>query len=126
MAIWSVDAIVVEKPVAMGQPLSGNLVETMLWAGRMWQAATRTTWAEWHWITRNQVKVALVGKCQGVKDAHVACAVQERFGGRKAALGTKKEPGPCHGVASHSWQALACALAFMEMGDNRGETASTY
>jgi hypothetical protein len=109
-ATWA--ALVCEKPAAMGQPLSSNLVETTIWAGAFWAASDR---GRWHWLTRNQIKVALCGRCQGVKDSHVACAAQERFGGRKAALGTKKEPGPCYGVAGHSWQALAACLAWVEI-----------
>ena len=32
------------------------------------------------------------------------------FGGKEAAVGTKKAPGPLHGVKSHLWSALALAV----------------
>lgn len=106
----AVDAIVCEKPTAMGQPLSKNLVETIHWTGAMWWAWQPR--AAWGWITRNEVKVAICGKCAGVKDAHVLCGVQERFGGKDKCKGTKKDPGPCYGVSGHAWQALAAVVAW--------------
>lgn len=105
-----INAVVCEKAAAMGQPLSGNLVETILWSGAFWNSYA----GPWNWMTRNQVKVAICGSCKGVKDAHVSAGVQERFGGRKAAIGRKKVPGPCYGVSSHCWQALAVVVAWLE------------
>lgn len=107
-----VSRVVCERPMPMGQPLSSNLVNTILWCGAFWWAWPMQN--SWMWVTRNQVKVSICGKCQGVKDAHVAAGVQERFGGREAARGTKSEPGPCHGVSSHCWQALAAVIAAMD------------
>jgi hypothetical protein len=37
-------------------------------------------------------------------------------GERRAAMGTKKAPGPLYGVASHAWAALAVAVAAQEVG----------
>lgn len=110
---YEFESVVCEKPMPMGQPLSGNLVETTLWCGAFWWAAMFCT--PWHWITRNQVKVAICGRCKGIKDAHVLTGVQERFGGREKCKGTKKQPGPCYGVSSHAWQALAACVAWIEM-----------
>lgn len=109
------DAIVCENIVPMGVPFSSNLRATCRHIDRLEYIAeiSRIPWA---FITRNQVKVALCGRCKGVKDANVSCAVQERFGGRKAARGTKKEPGPLYGVSGHCWQALAALLARLEIG----------
>jgi len=46
------------------------------------------------WVTRNQVKVAICGKCQGVKDAHVLAGVQERFGGKDKCKGHEEGTWP--------------------------------
>lgn len=108
---YEADCVVCEKPTAMGQPLSKNLVETIHWTGAMWWSWIDGDPKHWVWITRNEVKVAICGKCQGVKDAHVLCGVQERFGGKDKCKGTKKEPGPCYGVSGHAWQALAAVVA---------------
>jgi hypothetical protein len=110
---WLVNCVVCEKPVAMGQPLSSNLVETIHWCGAFWWAWPDQT--SWHWVTRNQVKVAICGKCQGVKDSHVLTGTQELFGGRDVARGNKKSPGPCYGVSGHCWQALAAVMAWLKI-----------
>jgi len=104
------DCIVCENIVPMGVPFSSNLRATCRHIDRLELIAEQRAF-QWVFITRNQVKVTLCGRCKGVKDANVSCAVQERFGGRKAAIGTKLEPGPCHGVIGHCWQALAAVLA---------------
>lgn len=108
----SVDTIVCEWPAPMGQPLSHDLVDTIVWCGAfMWATPTGIAFCK---ITRNQVKVSICGKCQGVKDAHVLCGVQERFGGKDAARGNKAAPGPLYGVSGHAWQALAAVIAAKE------------
>jgi hypothetical protein len=104
------DVIVCENIVPMGVPFSSNLRATCRVIDRL-EFIAETLWIQWVCITRNQVKVTLCGRCKGVKDANVSCAVQERFGGRKAALGTKKQPGPLYGVSGHCWQALAAVIA---------------
>ena len=104
------DRIVCENIVPMGVPFSSNLRATCRHIDRLELIAEQRA-IQWVFITRNEVKVTLCGRCKGVKDANVSCAVQERFGGRKAALGTKKQPGPLHGVSGHCWQALAAVIA---------------
>jgi Holliday junction resolvasome RuvABC endonuclease subunit len=111
--------VVIERPAPMGQPLSGNLVETTVWCGVFW-ARCNDAGLPIHWLTRNQIKVAICGGCKGVKDAHVSTGVQERFGGRKAALGSKSQPGPCYGVSGHAWQALAAVVAWLEIQADTG------
>ena len=104
------DVIVCENIVPMGVPFSSNLRATCRHIDRL-EFIAEARKIQWVFITRNQVKMTLCGRCKGVKDAHVSCAVQERFGGRKAALGTKKQPGPLYGVSGHCWQALAAVIA---------------
>lgn len=107
------DVIVCENIVAMGIPFSSNLRATCRHIDRLELLAEQRQ-IRWEFVTRNQVKIALCGRCSGVKDANIACAVQERFGGRVAALGKKKSPGPLHGVSGHCWQALAAVVAWLE------------
>ena len=111
--LYRPDTIVCENIVPMGVPFSSNLRATCRTIDRAELIAEqlRITWV---FVTRNEVKIVLCGRCKGVKDANVSCAVQERFGGRKAALGTKKEPGPLHGVSGHCWQALAAVLTAID------------
>jgi hypothetical protein len=104
------DVIVCENIVPMGVPFSRNLRETCRAIDRFELLAQQRR-IHWVFITRNEVKVTLCGGCRGIKDANVTTAVQERFGGKKAARGNKKNPGPCYGVSGHCWQALAAVVA---------------
>jgi hypothetical protein len=104
------DVIVCENIVPMGVPFSRNLRETCRTIDRLELIAEQRN-IHWVPITRNEVKVAICGKCQGIKDANVLAGVQERFGGKAACKGTKKNPGPCYGVSGHCWQALAAVVA---------------
>ncbi len=95
--------LAIERFEARGMPISEDSIETVLWTGRFRQA--------WHspeevrMIRRSEVKLALCGTTRA-KDANVRQAVIDRLG----PPGTKKQPGPTHGVTSHAWQALAVAL----------------
>ena len=44
------------------------------------------------------------------KDKNIRQALIDRFGPGKAAIGTKKAPGPLYGLKSHLWSALAVAV----------------
>ena len=70
------------------------------------------------WLYRREVLRGLDVTGKGNRDSLVRQRLIEMFGGdRKTAQGTKKEPGPLYGVASHAWQALAVAVvAGMEAG----------
>ena len=54
----------------------------------------------------------------GVRNApkgQVNAALYDRFGGsRKAAVGTKAQPGPLYGMTGHAFDALALAVAYAE------------
>jgi hypothetical protein len=69
----------------------------------------------WHprRITRREVRMHLCGTMRS-GDAQVWAAILDRYGGRKAAVGTKKAPGPLYGVRSHARSALAVALTAAE------------
>jgi len=57
-------------------------------------------------ILRPSVKASLCGTARA-KDANVIQALKDLIGEK----GTKKNPGPLYGIKSHSWQALALAVA---------------
>ena len=70
------------------------------------------------WLYRREVLRGLDVTGKGNRDSLVRQRLIEIHGGdRASAVGTKKEPGPLYGVASHAWQALAVAVvAGMEAG----------
>jgi len=93
------------------QPVSADSRETIKWIGvfRFLCHLTRN-WTV-HEISRSTVKTALCGRASGVTDASVNAALYDLYGGsRKAAVGTRKCPGPLYGVTGHAWAALAVAV----------------
>ena len=93
----------VERFEARGMPIGDDSIETLLWTGRFIEA--------WHApdevvrVKRSTVKLELCGSSRA-KDANVRQALIDKLG----PPGTKRHPGPTHGVTSHAWQALAVAV----------------
>jgi len=89
----------------------GSLLRTSEVVGRLWQAA-RSAGRPVRLIYRREVLRALDVTGKGNRDTLVRHRLIEQFGGTaKAAKGTRAAPGPLHGVSSHSWAALAVAIA---------------
>ena len=66
-------------------------------------------------VYRREVLRALDVTGKGNRDSLVRQRLIEMHGGeRRAAMGTKKAPGPLYGVSSHAWAALAVAVAAQE------------
>lgn len=83
--------------------VGASVIDTLRWVGRFQQA-----WAapeEVVLLTRQAVKQAVCGNVKA-KDSGVRQAMIDRLG----PVGTKASPGPCYGVTSHAWQALAVAV----------------
>jgi len=77
-------------------------------AGRMAEAWGK----DFELMTRTDVKKWLLGRATGT-DANVRDCLYDRYGGsRKAAVGTKKQPGPLHGIVKDQMAALAVAVAW--------------
>jgi hypothetical protein len=88
-----------------GMPAGREVFDTCVWIGRFTQA-----WkAPCTHVLRPTVKTHICG-ASNANDANVRQAVWDRFGGRKAAVGTKKQPGPLYGVVKDIMQAFALAL----------------
>ena len=83
--------------------IGASTIQTMMWAGEFRHARRPHRWLE---LTRQQVKAAVCGSVLA-NDAGVRQALIDRLG----PVGTKKAPGPTHGVTSHAWSALAVAVA---------------
>lgn len=102
-----VGTLALERFEARGMPIAEDSIETVIWTGRFQQA--------WHspdsvrLVKRIAVKLHLCGTARA-KDPHVRQAVIDRLGGK----GTKRDPGPTYGVASHAWSALAVAVTVLD------------
>lgn len=108
--------LVIEELQSYGKNIGKTVLDTARWIGRFQQAYFEKTGVESHTLSRVQVKARLCGKVSR-GDKEVRRALILRFGGTKErAIGTKDQPGPLYGVASHAWAALGLAVVFT---DNR-------
>lgn len=101
------ERIVCEMIASYGMPVGREVFETCVWIGRFWQAASSC-----ELVYRRDVKLHLCGSARA-KDANVRQALLDLYGG-KAAVGTKKKPGPLHGFRKDLWAALAVAVTYAE------------
>ena len=94
-----------------------SLLRTSETVGRLWQCSEALRLPT-VLLYRREVLRGLDVTGKGNRDALVRERLIEMHGGeRRKAQGTKKDPGPLYGVASHAWQALAVAVvAGMEAG----------
>ena len=105
--------VVSEMIQAMGMSVGAEIFETCTWIGRFMQRALMAG-ATFDRIKRTEIKLHLCGTPRA-KDTNVRQALIDRFGpGRAVAVGTKKAPGPLHGIAGHRWSALAVAVTWLD------------
>lgn len=98
------DVLAIELFVATNQRLGNESIETIHWGGRFHQSCGDPESVVL--VPRARVKKALgLGHRDGDKEVNAAL---QRIVGPK---GTKANPGPTYGVASHAWAALGVAYA---------------
>lgn len=102
--------LAIEMAESFGAKVWSQVFTTVLWTGRLVQA-----WgAGFTLVTRRQVKLAITGSPRA-KDGQIRQCLIDRFGpGKEKAIGTKKQPGPLHGVSADVWSALAVAVTFAD------------
>ena len=106
------DEVVIEKIASYGMPVGQEVFETVFWSGRFAQAHYAHL-SHAYRITRKEVVVALCGSARA-KDANVRQALIDRYGGKAAAIGNKKAPGPLYGITADVWSALAVACVWQD------------
>ena len=103
------DLVGIERVQSYGIPGS-TLLRTSEVVGRLWQCSESLRLPT-VLLYRREVLRGLDVTGKGNRDSLVRERLIEMHGGtRKLAQGTKKEPGPLYGVASHAWSALAVAV----------------
>lgn len=109
-------SLAMEMVSSYGMPVGREVFETVLWIGRFQQAYEYPEIARL--IYRRDVKLHLCGSAKA-KDANIRQALLDMFprtgGGKTPQVGTKKQPGPLHGVSSHAWSALAVGVTALNM-----------
>ena len=106
------EAVVFEKIVSYGMAVGREVFETVFQTGRLYQQADRAQ----HNVVlmpRREVKMHLCGQARA-KDTNIRIAILDRMGGKRAAVGLKKTPGPLYGIKSHQWSALAIAITWFD------------
>lgn len=94
--------LAIEMVASYGMAVGREVFETCVWIGRFQQA-----WPDpgaVKLVYRRDVKLHLCGSAKA-KDTNIRQALLDMLGPQ----GTKKAPGPCYGVRSHAWAALALA-----------------
>lgn len=103
---------VLEQIESFGMAVGRETFETVFWAGRFAQAAGR-----FGRLPRSTVKLHLC-RSRKAKDGNIRQALLDRFGGN-GAVGTAKQPGPLRGISSHRWAALAVAVTWWDLQQQR-------
>lgn len=111
----NIGIVLIEQIAGMGQVVGKDVFETVFWSGRFAQAAGMPIVVR---IPRSEVKLRLCGTSRA-KDPNVRMAICDRFGGEKAALGKKKNPGPLYGVSSHAWAAMGLVCAWLDVQEEK-------
>lgn len=103
--------LAIEMIASYGMPVGKEVFETCVWIGRFKQA-----WFDpesVRLIYRKDVKLHLCGSPRA-KDPNVRQALIDLYpatgGGKTPQIGTKGQPGPLYGMASHAWPALGVAI----------------
>lgn len=108
------DHLVIEMIASYGMPVGAEVFMTCVAVGRFVQAWDRP----YTLMPRREVKLHLCGSARA-NDATIRAALLDKWGGRKAALGDKRSPGPLRGVSGDVWAALGVAVTWTET--KRGE-----
>ena len=109
---FSLDHLAIETVECFGMAVGAEVFDTCIWIGRFVECMESLR-CDWTLIRRMDVKMHLC-KSPRAKDANIRAALIDRFGGKDAAIGKKKSPGPLYGISADVWSALAVGLTFLE------------
>ena len=101
--------LAIEMIASYGMPVGAEVFNTCVWIGRFIQAWS----APFTLVYRRDVKMFLCGN-NTAKDGNIRQALIDRFGGKDAAIGKKKSPGPLYGFHDDLWSALAVGVTWRE------------
>lgn len=111
--------VVFEGVESYGMAVGAETFETVFVTGRLYEFAALTHGEQApSRLYRKAIKLHLCGSVRAT-DVNIRRALLERFGGAKAAKGTKAQPGPLYGVSGHAWAALALAVVWWDQWQAR-------
>lgn len=107
------ELVVCEWIQSYGMAVGKEVFHTCRWCGQFQYASL---W-KFQLVYRKDVKLHMCGQTRA-KDANVRQAILDLYpatgGGARPQIGTKKQPGPLHGVSGHMWPALGLALTVQQ------------
>jgi hypothetical protein len=95
------DKMVCEMIASYGMPCGKTVFETCLWIGRFLERNIQPS----RLVYRKEIVTHICGSARA-KDGNVRQALIDRLGPK----GNAKNPGPCFGISSDMWSALAVAI----------------
>jgi hypothetical protein len=104
--LYRKEIYVIEKVACMGQVVGASVFETVFWSGKFAQKIS-SKFGKVDRMTRMVVKNTLCHSSRA-KDGNIRQALIDKIG----PVGTKKNPGPCFGMAGHLWSSLAVCIAY--------------
>lgn len=104
-AEWATTVAIETMETSYGSRLGKETMQTLLWAGRFWEAAARSR-SEDRVVLMPRGEVKSYIAVRKANDADIRHALIERLG----APGLKASPGITYGVKGDAWQALALAV----------------
>lgn len=106
--------LAIEMVASYGMAVGAEVFETCVWIGRFaMHREAAYPWSETRLVYRREVKLHICGDSRA-RDANIRQAIIDRYGGKAAAIGLKKTPGPLYGLTGDCWQALGVAITAAE------------
>jgi hypothetical protein len=105
LALTTKSTIAIEWIESFGMAVGQTTFRTVYQIGRLHER-----FPNMRFIPRRDIKLHLCGSPRA-KDANIRQALIDKLG----PVGTKKNPGPCFGISSHLWSALAVAVTASEL-----------
>lgn len=109
---YSPTNLVIEMVASYGKAVGEEVFETCVWIGKFIRSYGFEEYTTR--IKRNEVKMHLCHATAKVTDAVIRQRIIDLYGGKKEAIGNKKNPGPLYGIKADVWQALALAITWRE------------
>ena len=110
----SIKAVACEHLQCFGMAVGKETFETAYRIGEYRQFC-RSVHLPFFRIYRSEVKMAIC-RNMSATDSNIRCAIIDQFGGKAAAIGKKKTPGPLYWVKKDLWSALAVAITHTKNG----------
>lgn len=111
--IFAPQHLAIEMIASYGMPVGKEVFDTCVWIGRFVEAWSSALGSPYTLVYRRDVKMFLCGN-NTAKDGNIRQALIDRFGGKDAAIGRKKTPGPLYGFHDDLWAALAVGVTWRE------------